>query len=271
MSRIRKELRSSLFDAAASNLQPHTLGVQLMLKLPNRQRGVTLVNSRGQVTPAGRFFYEARGQAPPSSTFDPTQTPISRGGREYIRLLNGTEVLVRSYLRGQWHFTKMGRMWASQVKTRYILKMPVHPERTDGKGLREDVTAFFPVDVNVSIPASLTGSERDARLLEFASQFVKDLPDNGLVLDDYGAQWYIARDWKNLIREDHEKVFIPDGHADARPSVDVVMDRPLRGQPYLFANGLQSSICSAAFEDAGGRCDPPSALYHPTRRPTDLG
>ena len=57
---------------------------------------VTLVDGNG-VTADGQFVYDQLGIPPPTDLkFDQYQTPIRRAGNEYVKLLNGKEVVLRS-------------------------------------------------------------------------------------------------------------------------------------------------------------------------------
>jgi hypothetical protein len=246
---LKPEVRAALLAAAANNAPIVASRLKVLVKLPGR-RALALVNASGQITPAGRVFYEARREAPPDKSFDPLQIPTVRRGREYIRTRDGTMVAVRALVAGKWVFTKIGKQWARTTHVRYVIKLPVFADR-DGR-MRPDEIRYFPVDVEAVIPAGLSDEQRDERLKAYARDYVATL-DEGLVAEEYGAKWYLAPDWENRLREDSERVFTREDVVGAEPTVEAVLDRPLRGRPYLF--NCRFPIVDAAFDDTG-RCVP---------------
>ena len=59
-------------------------------------------------------------------TFDDKQAVVKRGASEYIKLRNGTEVIVRTWNGSKHKYTQTGKRYFAKQKTEYIIEIPVN-------------------------------------------------------------------------------------------------------------------------------------------------
>ena len=108
---------------------------RVVLKTPVGQ--VALLTTAGQLTEAGKYYYEKTGKDRPHSGFDPSQ-PLARDGhREYIVMRNNKKRLARRWDAGESDFvyTNLGKQYFGLRKEveEYVAMLPI---RIQGKTKR---------------------------------------------------------------------------------------------------------------------------------------
>jgi hypothetical protein len=113
--------KSALDAALAAGMRPRPTGGArgLVVTIPGtggrKSAYRSLIDRRGNMTAAGRYFYEKLNEDPPDRGFDPDQQPkrAARGRSETIQLRDGTTAVVRTWnhLKGEWRLTKLGQQF----------------------------------------------------------------------------------------------------------------------------------------------------------------
>ena len=80
-----------------------------------------LVNASGNKTPAGEYYEDEFNQilltdGVKGQTFNDKQAVIKRGASEYIKLRNGTEVIVRTWNGSKYKYTQTGKRYFAKQK-----------------------------------------------------------------------------------------------------------------------------------------------------------
>ena len=90
----RKDTKTFLDSLIAENIQPQVpkSGIGLYINRGRNRR--SLINTRGDLTEAGKYYYEKTNQEPPK-TFDFSQIPQRKGRSLAIQMLDGTKKLYR--------------------------------------------------------------------------------------------------------------------------------------------------------------------------------
>ncbi len=85
-----------------------------------------MVNQAGQLTPAGKFYYEQTGTAPPGK-FDFSQNPARKWRSLMISLLDGSKKAVGRFdpVSKDFKPTALGRSFYKNRKDRYTVLIPV--------------------------------------------------------------------------------------------------------------------------------------------------
>ena len=90
--------KADLRVAIAANKRPRFTVDGRQIVALGRGRGSYALLSRGdgQLTRAGKFYYEETNRQRPNSSFDPDQPLIRHGASDFITLNNGTQRAVRT-------------------------------------------------------------------------------------------------------------------------------------------------------------------------------
>ena len=110
---LTKAIKQSLQESSESVPQQVTAkGSQAMrLKLANG-KSITLHDKQGKVTDAGKYWYETvKGGAAPQIGFNTNAEPYRRHRTEYIKLRNGNEAALRTWMPNlnEYKYTKLGK------------------------------------------------------------------------------------------------------------------------------------------------------------------
>ena len=117
-------MQAFLQSAQNNNTRPkRTASGSLILRGGTGYR--TLVNTRGQRTPAGRAWEALTGSALPTEPYDAQQAPVRQGDRETIRV-RGKERVVRTYdpATNDWRYSRLGRQYYAERRVQYVVKVP---------------------------------------------------------------------------------------------------------------------------------------------------
>ena len=93
---LRKHTRDQITASITNQSQPRVPRSGIGLVLPDGRRRKVLVNQAGNLTPAGKFYYEQTGASPPGK-FDFGQSPERRGRSLMISLLDGSKKAVSRF------------------------------------------------------------------------------------------------------------------------------------------------------------------------------
>ena len=127
---------------------------------------VVLADSFGNLTVAGRHYYESTGLArPDASGIDRNQALIHRNGSDYILGANGRERKVRTLQpSGEMTLTTLGRSFFKDKHVEYVVHVPVIIRGTRANGGVYDRASTLPVDQlglgQIMVSASLSEAQR---------------------------------------------------------------------------------------------------------------
>ena len=134
MKRIRPNVKLDLDVAVARAVAPEApRGGGLGIPVAGRRR-IPLVTRDGHLTGAGEYYYQKTGAVPPTHGFNKSQTPVKRGQREMIQLLDGTTRAVSMWRGGEWKPTNLGKKFFEGAVVRYTVSFPVFVDLTRANG-----------------------------------------------------------------------------------------------------------------------------------------
>ena len=180
-----------------------------------------LVNASGNKTPAGEYYEDVFNQilmtdGVKGQTFNDKQAVIKRGASEYIKLRNGTEVIVRTWNGSKYKYTQTGKRYFAKQKTEYVIEIPVNiighrSANEQGRARTRDSSytrnAYMPVShfgvAAIFANASLTSTQRVKRLKDAV---MRKLP---YVINERGQK---------VIHEESQEIWILDENGEWRYS-----------------------------------------------------
>ena len=180
-----------------------------------------LVNASGNKTPAGEYYEDEFNQilmtdGVKGQTFNDKQAVIKRGASEYIKLRNGTEVIVRTWNGSKYKYTQTGKRYFAKQKTEYVIEIPVNiighrSANEQGRARTRDSSytrnAYMPVShfgvAAIFANASLTSTQRVKRLKDAV---MRKLP---YVINERGQK---------VIHEESQEIWILDENGEWRYS-----------------------------------------------------
>ena len=125
--RLLDSVKAAIDAAVASNQQPRAPKAArgLVLSIPGG-RARKIMDTKGNLTPAGKYFYEKTSQQAPNRGFDFNQEPTRRGNRVQASLLDGQRATVRTWdgVQRKWRFTKAGQEFYKDSEDRYVVTFP---------------------------------------------------------------------------------------------------------------------------------------------------
>jgi hypothetical protein len=152
------------------------------LVLPHGRQRKVLVSPAGQLTAAGKHYYERTDQTPPSR-FDFTQEPQRAGRSLMIQLLDGSRKAVSRFdpVAREFKPTVLGKKFYAQRKDRYTVLFPVTIDLTRTNGSiysREgDWMPSSAVDLGqIEVSAALTQQEQEAEVKRQARAWMDRQP-----------------------------------------------------------------------------------------------
>ena len=122
-NRRQRAMQASLDGAFQAGSQPSQLqNLNIVIRTPNRKRH-TLVTKEGQVTEAGRYWYEQLNQVPAPTIYRYEQPLIEE---THVRAWDGRQIRVRTKNRDNtWTITAAGRNYFRYNRTEFIVGVPV--------------------------------------------------------------------------------------------------------------------------------------------------
>ena len=132
---MNQKTKDDLFMARGLGNEPYAKNGRILVRTNapyyNTATYRLLVDATGRKTAAGEYYEDefnqnlltegVRGQS-----FDDKQAVIKRGASEYIKLRNGTEVIVRSWNGSKYKYTQTGKRYFAKQKKEYVIEIPVH-------------------------------------------------------------------------------------------------------------------------------------------------
>ena len=113
----RRDTKVFLDNLITENVQPKTpkSGIGLYISVGRKRK--VLVNPKGELTPAGKYYYEKTNQEPPKS-FDFTQIPQRKGRSLTINLLDGSKKVVSRFdnIAKEFKITAVGKKFTQTKK-----------------------------------------------------------------------------------------------------------------------------------------------------------
>ena len=211
-------------------LKSHRYAIQLA---PGRHGyNVTLVDGNGP-THEGEFVYHEMGLPVPTDLqFDQYAVPYRRGPNEYVKKLNGEEVILRTLEpNGQWKPRAVFRQWALVPHAEVNVRVPVTV-----RGINDDGHAYnrgedfipyssrkFPQLEGIALNANLSDQQKNQAIINrLKSELgITNVP---ILLDKFSQEEW----WYDPTREHQWKVskLITQPTA-AGPSVRVSMNQPM--------------------------------------------
>ncbi len=215
-----------------------------------RLGGIRLTQRDGGVTPAGGDLAAMR----PDLSLDPWLRGVTvRGNKEFARLRDGTEVSVAQMVRGERRITNAGRSYFRYNKSSWVLVVPAWANvlaedgRTVLRSFRRNRDGSL---VTVQIPDDFTTYDEDGeeairstvqrrRVYEAFVEWARKQP-----LDDQGRHYLVSdytvdytADEETLADVDNYKIDVQTTHVydRAAPTVETLLNRPLRGEVYCPA------------------------------------
>ncbi|OYV37403.1 MAG: hypothetical protein B7Z80_12935 [Rhodospirillales bacterium 20-64-7] len=265
MPRLPPATQEALDQAISEGAQPFSIvrgdGQGLYVRAPGLRRAIKLFRRSGTLSPAGEYFFKKRATAPPDRTYDGAQAPLIAGAKETIALRDGSRAATRTFHRGEWRFTALGRRFYADKRTTWLVYFP-----TDIRYTHTDTgKVYFQRDQLVestatplgalSIPSTLSRAEQEAEVRRRVQEFVAGLvPDEGEIVlaSDYYHDYLLRKDWEDKLEVRVEEV---SRNADGQLAVDALARRPLQaGRPWLYADRSQHAMADAAFEETDGKC-----------------
>jgi hypothetical protein len=220
----------------------------------------TLIDTNGDPTPAGTFWFAATNRDPPNRKFDAQQEPVRAryGRREEIQLRDGSMATVRTYnaRSGAWRLTALGKSFYAHRPTTWTVQIPVHQMLPRKNGTYYAKESWLPGSAVAELGSlSFSGdmsepqqrAEVRARVAAWLATKTETMDGERILLDSsYDPQTY---DEGREIEYSKEETFLQDGAA----RVSAVLNRPLR-TPNPFAWGgmyKAEGLAREAFEGEG--------------------
>ena len=117
-----KRARQRVDALVAAGVNPTRLKGSEAIALVQGRSRVKLVEESGRASAAGRYWAKKTGEPLPDGGFMKQQA-VREGNSEFIRLRNGTKVLVRRWdeATGKYSFTRIGNAYYRQGSPRVAL------------------------------------------------------------------------------------------------------------------------------------------------------
>ena len=243
-------LRALIDETVRQGIGPVARNQGLFVRAPGRARGIRLFDQRGDLNPAGRYYFQRRAQDPPDRRYDPAQQPVIVGRREQIRLNDGAMAVTRTFHGGRWRPTALGLQFYRDRRENYLVFFPVDVKYTHENGrvswgrnerLESTATALG----IVTVPAG-TDLEQEAEVRRRVVEFVEGL-SSMILAEDYYVERILHKDWRGNLEFRRETVT-----ANESMVVAATQRRPLQGRPWLYCG--MHAVADAAFDDTDGHC-----------------
>ena len=155
--------KANLRTAIAANRRPRFTadGRQILSLGQGRGSYALLSRGDGQLTRAGKFYFdESNRQRPALSSFDPEQPLTRHNNTDYVTLRNGTQRAVRTRQpTGSFSVTRLGQLFFKNKYSEFIAHIPVIIQ---ARG-REDVGKGAPTKDRTGCPRTCWALPRSCR------------------------------------------------------------------------------------------------------------
>ena len=134
---MRSSVRASLDAAIAAGTEPKQNKRQsgrLMLSLGGKQYA-TLADANGKLTVNGQYYFKTARKEPPKNGFAADTPIIKKGPADYIRMLDGTEKMVRRYnpAKSDFTYSALGKQYYAKEREELMVAIPVRIQGTNKK------------------------------------------------------------------------------------------------------------------------------------------
>ena len=123
------EQKKQIRTAVASNRRPRFTADGRQIVSLGQGRGSYALLSRGdgQLTRAGKFYFEESNRQRPALSSSDLEQPLTRhGSTDYVTLRNGTQRAVRTLQpTGSFKVTRLGKLFFKDKYSEYIAHVPV--------------------------------------------------------------------------------------------------------------------------------------------------
>ncbi len=260
-------------DAAIlAGSEPKKSKTGVILSIPGA-RYKTLASLTGELTAAGKHYYEKTTKEAPKNGFDPTQKPTARGAQEVAKMLDGQTVVLRSWdgVKREWRFTRAGRAYYKNSPDRYVVRfhtveVVVRTNRAiwaEKSVLPSTATDLGEIEVPALWPQARQLEEIKRRAREWlASLDTEEVEPEQAVANLAAGTWRIivsaTGSMKTVLAKadcelelDKQTISVHEG---GEVDVEAVLHRPLRqGLPWNF--GFRG-VCPEALQESEDRCVP---------------
>ena len=130
----------------------------------------TLVDARGERTPAGAYYEAQSGEALSIGGFDSTQAPRRTRNTECVTMRDGTQRATRRWdpATQEFKFTALGRIFYARLKRSYVVQLPVRIQDERKDGTTCTIRSTLPIAKlgldRVEMPLNLTATQRNANI-----------------------------------------------------------------------------------------------------------
>ena len=246
----RRDTKIFLDNLITENVQPKTPKTGIGLYVSAGRKRKVLVNPRGELTPAGKYYYEKTNQEPPKS-FDFTQIPQRKGRSLTINLLDGSKKVVSRFgnVAEEFKLTAIGKKFYANKKDRFTILFPVFVEVTRINGSifsREDYMASTTIDIGgIEVSATLSDQEQINKVKAIALDWINEqhiISGQRILLPGYETHRYDP----NREIQFNKLSFNVAGNAES------IMHRPLTTSTPTMFNF--EGVCPEASENTNNQC-----------------
>jgi hypothetical protein len=151
------------------------------LYISNGSKRLVLINTKGDLTLNGTYYYKKLKQDPPS-VLNMTQIPFRKGRSLAINLLDGTTKIVSQFdnVTKEFKLTNLGKIFYANKKDRFTVLFPVFVDVTRTNGSiysRADYMASTTVDLQeIEISSALNDQEQIYELKRITTAWLNSQP-----------------------------------------------------------------------------------------------
>ncbi len=271
-NRLKATDVAAIDAAILAGSEPKKTKSGLILSIPGA-RYKTLASLTGELTAAGKHYYEKTSKEAPQNGFDPTQKPTTKGAQEVAMMLDGRAVVLRSWdgVKREWRFTRTGKAYYKNSPDKYIVRFHVVEMvvRTNRSVWAEkSVLPSTATDLGeMEVPALWPQARQLEEIKRRAREWLRSLESTEIEAEQAVANME-AGTWKVIVsatgsmktvlaKDDCELEFDKQTitvHERGEVDVGAVLHRPLRqGLPWSF--GFKG-VCPEALQESDDRCVP---------------
>ena len=272
MARKLSQADISAIDAAIeAGSEPKKSKSGMILTIPGA-RYKTLSSVSGELTSAGKYYYEKTAKEQPKDGFDPASKPTMRGAQEVVKMLDGKMMVLRSWdgVKRDWKFTRAGKAFYKNSPDKYIIRFHVVEIVVRSNKTMWAEKSILPSTATplgeVEVPATWSQERQLEELKRRAREWLAsleswDIEDDSTPNLEAGT-WKIVTAGGGTIKSivakencdlEYDKQSITV-HEDGEVDVEAVIHRPLR-QAFPWDFGFKG-VCPEALEPSDNKCVP---------------
>jgi len=165
MATVKRITMAKLNYLQATNVQPEKMKTSEGIGVRSGRRLITLVDSGGKKTAAGKWWEKKSGEALPEGGFM-QQKAMREGNTETIRLRDGRKGITRRWDpgSGEYKFTALGKKYYSTLRRNYVVDVPIVVNGKRQNGSTYQIRSHVKMEKlglrPVEVPLSMTLEER---------------------------------------------------------------------------------------------------------------